>query len=193
MIVVRVLQDGTTDKLFHSLYEPIISRIVDVYSPGAIVLQCGADSLAADRLGNFSMTIAGVLAPDGSRIDREIPNIQDYFLGLFKIQLGDCGKHWPRPSRPFTARNTENGKPLSAVLSIPWTLACRMPYTGDHDPVQRVVQICSIDVRGVCPNSLTRLPIRVAFWPAGPATCPRKPPPDSNSHVSHHALKSQMS
>lgn len=56
---VHVLQDGTTDKLFHSLYEPIISRIVDVYNPGAIVLQCGADSLAADRLGNFSMTIAG--------------------------------------------------------------------------------------------------------------------------------------
>jgi histone deacetylase 1/2 len=57
----NVLQDGTTDKLFHSLYEPIISRIVDVYEPGAIVLQCGADSLAADRLGNFSMTIAGAL------------------------------------------------------------------------------------------------------------------------------------
>lgn len=58
-IAMPVLQDGTTDKLFHSLYEPIISRIVDVYDPGAIVLQCGADSLAADRLGNFSMTIAG--------------------------------------------------------------------------------------------------------------------------------------
>lgn len=56
---LHVLQDGTTDKLFHSLYNPIISRIVDVYNPGAIVLQCGADSLAADRLGNFSMTIAG--------------------------------------------------------------------------------------------------------------------------------------
>ena len=53
------MQDGTTDKLFHSLFNPIISKIIDVYDPGAIVLQCGADSLAADRLGNFSMTIAG--------------------------------------------------------------------------------------------------------------------------------------
>lgn len=53
-------QDGTTDKLFHSLYNPIISKIIDVYDPGAIVLQCGADSLAADRLGNFSMTISGM-------------------------------------------------------------------------------------------------------------------------------------
>lgn len=57
-----LLQDGTTDKLFHSLFNPIISKIIDVYDPGAIVLQCGADSLAADRLGNFSMTISG-LAP----------------------------------------------------------------------------------------------------------------------------------
>lgn len=57
-----LLQDGATDKLFHSLYEPIIDKIVDVYDPGAIVLQCGADSLAADRLGNFSMTIAGTRA-----------------------------------------------------------------------------------------------------------------------------------
>jgi hypothetical protein len=63
MRAVHVVQDGTTDKLFHSLYEPIISRIVEVYDPGAIVLQCGADSLAADRLGNFSMTIAGTQLP----------------------------------------------------------------------------------------------------------------------------------
>eukprot|EP00892_Ulva_mutabilis_P003148 jgi/Ulvmu1/12834/UM098_0016.1 len=53
------LKDGTTDKLFHSLFGPIITKIIDVYDPGAIVLQCGADSLAADRLGNFSMTISG--------------------------------------------------------------------------------------------------------------------------------------
>lgn len=56
----KLVQDGTTDKLFHSLFNPIISKIIDVYDPGAIVLQCGADSLAADRLGNFSMTISGV-------------------------------------------------------------------------------------------------------------------------------------
>lgn len=56
-----LVQDGTTDKLFHSLFNPIISKIIDVYDPGAIVLQCGADSLAADRLGNFSMTISGMI------------------------------------------------------------------------------------------------------------------------------------
>jgi histone deacetylase 1/2 len=53
------LQDGATDTQFHGLYQPIIDKIIAVFDPGAIVLQCGADSLAADRLGNFNMTIAG--------------------------------------------------------------------------------------------------------------------------------------
>ena len=32
---------------------------MEVYRPGAIVLQCGADSLAHDRLGCFNLTIGG--------------------------------------------------------------------------------------------------------------------------------------
>lgn len=30
-----------------------------MYQPGAIVLQCGADSLARDRLGCFNLSIDG--------------------------------------------------------------------------------------------------------------------------------------
>ena len=33
---------------------------MDVFRPGAVILQCGADSLAADRLGCFMLTISGV-------------------------------------------------------------------------------------------------------------------------------------
>lgn len=55
------LKDGATDAVFLGLYKPIIQKIMDVYRPGAIVLQCGADSLAADRLGCFMLTIAGTL------------------------------------------------------------------------------------------------------------------------------------
>jgi len=32
---------------------------MDVYQPGAVVLQCGADSLAADRLGCFNLSLDG--------------------------------------------------------------------------------------------------------------------------------------
>jgi histone deacetylase 1/2 len=53
------VQDGATDKQFLNLFKPIMTRIMEVYNPGAVVLQCGADSLAADRLGTFQVTIAG--------------------------------------------------------------------------------------------------------------------------------------
>ena len=32
---------------------------MDVYRPSAIVLQCGADSLAGDRLGCFNLSLKG--------------------------------------------------------------------------------------------------------------------------------------
>ena len=32
---------------------------MDVYRPGAVVLQCGADSLTGDRLGCFNLTVKG--------------------------------------------------------------------------------------------------------------------------------------
>lgn len=37
----------------------IIAKIVETYVPGVIVLQCGADSLAGDRLGCFNLSIEG--------------------------------------------------------------------------------------------------------------------------------------
>ena len=40
----------------------IIAKVVETYLPGAIVLQCGADSLARDRLGCFNLSIEGTIA-----------------------------------------------------------------------------------------------------------------------------------
>jgi histone deacetylase 1/2 len=36
-----------------------MSKIMEVFRPGAIVLQCGADSLTGDRLGCFNLTLKG--------------------------------------------------------------------------------------------------------------------------------------
>lgn len=40
-------------------FHQIILKVVECYAPGAIVLQCGADSLAGDRLGCFNLSIDG--------------------------------------------------------------------------------------------------------------------------------------
>ena len=41
------------------MFCPVVRRVVEFYRPEAIVLQCGADSLANDRLGCFNLSIAG--------------------------------------------------------------------------------------------------------------------------------------
>jgi len=38
---------------------PVMSRVMELYQPSAIVLQCGADSLSGDRLGCFNLTLRG--------------------------------------------------------------------------------------------------------------------------------------
>lgn len=53
------LKDGITDDAFQSVFEPVISKTLDVYRPSVVVLQCGADSLSGDKLGCFNLTMHG--------------------------------------------------------------------------------------------------------------------------------------
>ncbi|KAL3628792.1 Histone deacetylase 6 [Castilleja foliolosa] len=53
------LRDGLTDDNFSGLFRPITEKVMQVYIPEAVVLQCGADSLGGDRLGNFNLSVKG--------------------------------------------------------------------------------------------------------------------------------------
>ncbi|ODV79360.1 histone deacetylase [Suhomyces tanzawaensis NRRL Y-17324] len=53
------LRDGIDDSTYKSIFEPLISKIVEWYQPSAIVLQCGGDSLSGDRLGCFNLSMQG--------------------------------------------------------------------------------------------------------------------------------------
>jgi len=48
---------------YKSVFQPIISQVMEWYRPGAIVLQCGADSLAGDKLGCFNLSMEGIHLP----------------------------------------------------------------------------------------------------------------------------------
>jgi len=52
-------KDGLTDEAFQSVFEPVVTKIMEVFQPSAIVLQCGADSLAGDKLGCLNITMKG--------------------------------------------------------------------------------------------------------------------------------------
>lgn len=53
------LHDGMDDESYHTVFKPVISKIMEKFQPGAVVLQCGADSLSGDRLGCFKLSIRG--------------------------------------------------------------------------------------------------------------------------------------
>nr|BAN65772.1 histone deacetylase [Babesia bovis] len=53
------LNDGMDDESFVDMFRTVVGKCVEVYEPGAIVLQCGADSLTGDRLGRFNLTNKG--------------------------------------------------------------------------------------------------------------------------------------
>eukprot|EP00741_Cyanophora_paradoxa_P005794 tig00000113_g5615.t1 len=53
------LKDGIDDQSYETIFKPIMTKVMENFRPGAVVLQCGADSLAGDRLGSFNLTTRG--------------------------------------------------------------------------------------------------------------------------------------
>ncbi|SCV68123.1 BQ2448_244 [Microbotryum intermedium] len=53
------LKDGIDDQSYRTIFRPVMQAIMDWYRPGAVVLQCGADSLAEDKLGPFNLSMQG--------------------------------------------------------------------------------------------------------------------------------------
>ncbi|ORZ37714.1 hypothetical protein BCR44DRAFT_1497753 [Catenaria anguillulae PL171] len=53
------LKAGMDDTTYVSLFKSIMEQVMHTFRPGAIVLQCGADSLGCDRLGQFCLSIDG--------------------------------------------------------------------------------------------------------------------------------------
>ncbi|KAB8360655.1 hypothetical protein FH972_024393 [Carpinus fangiana] len=53
------LRDGIDDTSYKNVFEPVIKHVMEWYKPGAVVLQCGGDSLSGDRLGCFNLSMRG--------------------------------------------------------------------------------------------------------------------------------------
>jgi len=53
------LDEGLDDESFIYIFKPVINKIIENFRPEAILLQCGADSLAGDRLGCFNLSVKG--------------------------------------------------------------------------------------------------------------------------------------
>eukprot|EP00002_Diphylleia_rotans_P009026 TRINITY_DN1903_c0_g1_i1.p1 TRINITY_DN1903_c0_g1~~TRINITY_DN1903_c0_g1_i1.p1 ORF type:complete len:438 (-),score=95.00 TRINITY_DN1903_c0_g1_i1:231-1544(-) len=53
------LKDGIDDETYEIYFKSIVDMVMKWYQPNAVVLQCGCDSLAGDRLGCFNLSLKG--------------------------------------------------------------------------------------------------------------------------------------
>merc|ERR1719310_918290 len=53
------LKDGINDESYQRIFIPIMQKVMEVYQPTGLVLQCGSDSLSGDRLGCFNLSVRG--------------------------------------------------------------------------------------------------------------------------------------
>eukprot|EP00842_Homolaphlyctis_polyrhiza_P000437 jgi/Hompol1/1394/HPOL_004536-RA len=53
------LHEHIDDKSYGYIFREVMKNVMAAFNPSVIVLQCGADSLAGDRLGSFNLSIKG--------------------------------------------------------------------------------------------------------------------------------------
>lgn len=51
------MRDGTDDRTFESLFNPIMSEVMKVFQPGAVVLQCGEIHICRSALLYFCVDV----------------------------------------------------------------------------------------------------------------------------------------
>lgn len=104
------LVEGIRDDSYIDLYSSILNCVVEHFKPSAIVLQCGADSLAGDRLGVFNLTLKG----HGECVRKTAD------LGLPMMVLGGGG---------YTMRNIARCWTYETALLCGMKISEELPYT----------------------------------------------------------------
>jgi histone deacetylase 3 len=107
------LKEGIDDLSYEQVFKPVVQHVISFYRPTAIVLQCGADSLANDRLGCFNLSIKG----HGECVD---------YVKRFKIPtliLGGGG---------YTVRNVARCWTYETSICVDRDLPSDLPYTTDY-------------------------------------------------------------
>ncbi|XP_013778811.1 histone deacetylase 1 [Limulus polyphemus] len=103
------LRDGIDDDSYESIFQPLVSKVMEMYQPSAVVLQCGADSLSGDRLGCFNLTLKG----HGKCVEF----VKKYSMPM--LQLGGGG---------YTIRNVARCWTYETSVALNQDIANELPY-----------------------------------------------------------------
>ncbi len=97
------LRDGITDESFGLVFREVIGYVMKWYQPGAVVLQCGADSLAGDKLGCFNLSMNG-------ECHSRLRSYRGYHLGMLAQSSSTHTHSSPSCSSSFVlGRNSHSG------------------------------------------------------------------------------------
>lgn len=103
------LKEGIDDGSYFQVFKPVIQNVVEFFQPNCVVLQCGADSLAGDRLGCFNLSIRG--HGECVKFVKE--------LGLPLLVLGGGG---------YTVRNVARAWTYETSLLVDEQISSEIPY-----------------------------------------------------------------
>ena len=108
------LKDGMDDASYRSIFQPVIAKIMQLYQPGAIVLQCGADSLAGDRLGCFNLTINGHAECVRFVLAQKVPTL---ILGGGGYTIRNVARCWTYETAVVLGEELENELPYNDYIA----------------------------------------------------------------------------
>ena len=106
------LKNGIDDAMYESIFKPVINAIMENYRPGAVLIQCGADSLAGDRLGSFNLTLNGH--------GRCVQHVLSFRLPTLVVGGGG-----------YTPRNVARCWTNETAICVGTPISNNLPYTDD--------------------------------------------------------------
>jgi histone deacetylase 3 len=108
-------KEGIDDQSYFQVFKPVIQSVMDFYRPTVIVLQCGADSLAGDRLGCFSLSTRG--HGDCVKFVKEL-NIPTLILGGGGYTLRNVARCWTYETSLCVDEQISNDIPMNLYIEF---------------------------------------------------------------------------
>ncbi|KAJ2995853.1 Histone deacetylase 3 [Globomyces sp. JEL0801] len=108
------LHEHIDDAAYSYVFQQTMQPIMDRFRPSAIVLQCGADSLAGDRLGSFNLSIKGHGECVRFMKSFQIPLL---VLGGGGYTIRNVARCWTYETSVLTEAELSNDLPFNEYLS----------------------------------------------------------------------------
>lgn len=108
-------KEGIDDQSYFQVFKPVIQSVMDFYRPTVIVLQCGADSLAGDRLGCFSLSTRG--HGDCVKFVKEL-NVPTLILGGGGYTLRNVARCWTYETSLCVDEQISNDIPMNLYIEF---------------------------------------------------------------------------